>query len=374
MVVHSAFPAVGGSEIQASRLASALLSRGWNVKFVAIESTGGEINRLESEQFHVSHLRRIRVRGLAGAYLVLQFTWLLYRRRAEYDVIHVHIMKTLAFVASVMGLLLRKKVVLKVSGYDELDRGSLNPERANHPYHKLMNWAFRKADAIIAVSHRTEARLRSFGYQDEQIVYLPNGINLDRFRPSANKDAARQAAGIKASRVSIFVGRLSKEKGIEDLLCAWELVRGQFPDALLLIVGDGVLRTDLEALAREKSTLHDGVVFTGAVNDVERYLALADCYICSSLSEGLSNTVLEAMSAGLPIVSTRVSGAEDVVSNGRNGYLTPITDPRELAKAVCEVLSNIPAAQRMGEESRRIAVETFDMARVVERYEHIYND
>lgn len=368
-VVHSSFAYTGGAEIQAARLGSALANRGWRVKAVALEGN----SQAPKLPFDVVRLPQSSIRGFAGLALMLRLGWFLIRERRSYQVIHVHIMKTMAFVSAVVGKALGKRVVLKVSGYDELDHGSLNPEHARRAYYRLLNWGCRKADVVIAISRRTENRLRACGYRDEQIVYLPNGIDTSRFSPSVDVLAQRRRLGIDGSHLGVFVGRFVQEKGIPDLLKAWSIVRRQVPDSHLWLVGDGYLRSTLEETVRQDAELSRSVHFTGDVADVEKYLAASDCYVAASLTEGLSNTMLEAMAAGLPVICTNVSGAEDMVCNGENGFLVPIGQPEKLAERLIEVFSDSERARKMGQKSRETALRLFDLNRVIDRYEHIYS-
>jgi len=372
MVIHSDFPATGGAEIQAARLAMALVNKGWHVRVVALPGNKISNNGAALGRLMPLYLRRPRIRGLAGICVVAHLAWVLIRERARYDVVHVHIIKTLAFVASVLGPLLGKKVVLKISGI-ELQEGILSEQHAHHFYYRLLNWGCRKADVIIAISRRIEGQLRRFGFKEEQVVYLPNGTDVQRFSPCIDKQRLRRQLGIQAEYMAVYVGRLSPEKGVYDLLHAWSSVCRAYPNAVLCIVGDGVLREGIQALVRADGWLKSAVHFTGTVPNVEQYLAAADCCISPSLEEGLSNTVLEAMSAGLPVVSTRVSGAEDLIQDGENGYLVGVGNSEELAFAICRLFSDLEQARAMGDKSRSKALEWFDMSRIVERYERIYN-
>ena len=372
MVVHSAFPAIGGAEIQAARLSAALRRRQWNVQVIALHGQPVADPDSDFSQVPVIRIACPAIPGLAGTLLVLRFAYELFRRRHTYNIVQVHIVKTMAFVASIMGQWLGKKVVLKVSGYDELDHGLLSEPGSRSLRFRVMNWGCRKADVVVAISRYVQRRLRALGYRDEQIVYLPNGIDVTRFAPNPNGrqgDAFSEAA----PPVAVFVGRFSPQKGLYDLLEAWVMVHQEFPNATLRLVGDGALRAGLEALVRAELALRDSVVFTGASHHVEEHYAAADCYVCSSHSEGLSNTMLEAMATGLPIVSTRVSGAEDLVEDGKNGFLVPICDPRALAGGISEIFRDRERARIMGGNSRAIALQVFDMERVVDKYEDIYS-
>lgn len=366
-VLHSSFSYTGGAELQAIRLGTALLKRGWRVKALALE--GGPEPQVP---FEVVRIRLSKIKGIAGIMLMGRVMWFLIRERGSYQVIHVHIMKTMALVSALVGKALGKKVVLKVSGYDELDHGSLNPKHARHPFYRFLNWGCRKADVIIAISRRTQSHLQACGYHNRQIVYLPNGIDVHRFRPSEDSTAAKNKLGINCPQMAIFVGRLVPEKGLPDLLAAWKLVRRRLPMAVLCLVGDGLQRSRLEQIVESTAELKGGVLFAGESQEVEKYLAAADCYAGASVSEGLSNTMLEAMAAGLPVICTNVSGAEDMVRNGENGFLVPVGDFEALAEKLVAVLSDLPRAKAMGRKARQLALELFDLDLVIERYEHLY--
>jgi glycosyltransferase involved in cell wall biosynthesis len=371
MAVHSQFSSTGGAEIQARTLSTGLVERGWTVRVIALADDAGVDEFLPGIQ--VSRITVPNVPRLAGLFLMLQFARHLYRERNGYQIIHVHIMKTMAFVASVVGKFLGKKVILKVSGIDELEQTTLSERNSNSPFYKLLNWGCRRADVIIAISQRTANRLRACGYSESQVVYLPNGVDVNRFAPTGNPSHNRKAIGADASHVAIFVGRFAPEKGLYDLLEAWAIVRQAFPNSLLCLVGDGRLRRGLEAVVRADRFLHGGVHFAGESKRVQDFLAMADCYVCSSFEEGLSNTMLEAMAAGLPIVSTAVSGAEDVIEAGKNGFVVPVGNSEELAGAIKKVLSDLSQAKIMGQCSRAKALERFDLARVLDRYEDLYS-
>ncbi len=371
MVVHSTFPAIGGAEIQAARLSVALLRRQWNVQVIALHGLPVTDPDPDFSRVPVVRIACPAIPGVAGTVLALRLAYELFRRRHTYSIVHVHIVKSLAFVASIVGHWVGKKVVLKVSGYDELDDGMLSERGSRSIRFRIMNWGCRKTDVVVAISRHVERRLRALGYRDEQIVYLPNGVDVTRFAPNLN--GRERGAREKPSPVALFVGRFSSQKGLYDLLEAWVIVHQEFPNAVLRLVGDGALRPDLEALARAEPALRDTVVFIGTSNHVEEHYAAADCYVCSSHSEGLSNTMLEAMAAGLPIVSTRVSGAEDLVENGRNGFLVPICDPRALAEGISKIFRNPDHARIMGKNSRAVALQVFDMERVADKYEDIYS-
>jgi L-malate glycosyltransferase len=166
-------------------------------------------------------------------------------------------------------------------------------------------------------------------------------------------------------RVALFVGRLEHEKGTDVLLDAWTQVRQSLPDALLLLVGDGGLRSSLEACATPD------VRFAGLADDPLPYYQAADCFVLSSRSEGLPNAVLEAMATGLPVVATAVGGVPDVLHHGKEGLLVEPCDPTALAAALIDMLDR-PDRERMGNAGRNRVVRDFALERTADRLAELY--
>jgi glycosyltransferase involved in cell wall biosynthesis len=172
-------------------------------------------------------------------------------------------------------------------------------------------------------------------------------------------------------------------KGLEDFLDAAALVARRNGAARFLIVGDGHVCRDgavvpdaeyrqaLEARARRLG-LGDRVVFTGVRLDVPEVLAQVAVSVLPSLSEGLSNVVIESMAAGVPVVATRVGGTPELVEEGRTGLLTPPRDPVALAGAICRVLEDRELASRFGQAGRRRIAEHFSLERMVRDTEGLY--
>jgi glycosyltransferase involved in cell wall biosynthesis len=141
--------------------------------------------------------------------------------------------------------------------------------------------------------------------------------------------------------------------------------------ATLLVVGDGPLRAPLESHAARLGIAAQ-VRFLGHRPDVEQILGAADVFVLSSASEGMSNTILEAMACGLPVVATRVGGADEMVVDGETGRLVPPAGPRELAGAVTALMADPLAARAMGAAGRRRAEQEFSLSGMLRRYESLY--
>jgi glycosyltransferase involved in cell wall biosynthesis len=173
------------------------------------------------------------------------------------------------------------------------------------------------------------------------------------------------------------VGRLTPVKDQRSLLLALAEMRTASPDIFrrlrAIIVGDGPLRGSLSALVSELG-LDDVAWLAGDRKDVPDLLATMDVFVLPSLAEGISNTVLEAMASGLPVIATSVGGNVELVTDGYNGGLVPAGDPVTLAGALKTLLEDAPLRQRQGINSRQTVCERFDWNRAVDAYLGVYDE
>ena len=209
------------------------------------------------------------------------------------------------------------------------------------------------------------------GVRAEQVVCIPNGVEVDETDRAAAAAALRQLHGRGARRVLGMVARLHPQKAHGDLLRAYRDVRADFPDTVLWLVGDGPERSRLEALTR-RLNLTDHVVFAGDRSDALDWVAALDLFVHPTYYEGMSNAVLEAMAAARPVVATSVDGLRDVIASGVHGWLVPPGDVPALAAAMREALGQPERASRMGcAAAARLRAE-FGMERLVQAYAALF--
>jgi len=218
-------------------------------------------------------------------------------------------------------------------------------------YGRIERWLSRHTAAIIAVSEDEASHVRSLGIAPHKIQVVPNGIDRPNF---SNREQVRSQLGIAPDDSVIgFVGRLRTQKAPEVLLDAFATALGRRPNVHLLMVGGGPLQTDLgrriEALglASQVKLLGD-VVAT-------RFMPAFDIFCLSSRYEAMPYVYLEALSAGLPIVSTRVGGATMCVEPDRNGLLVPPGDTPSLAAALTSLVDDRQLRQRFAAASQQLA-------------------
>jgi glycosyltransferase involved in cell wall biosynthesis len=231
----------------------------------------------------------------------------------------------------------------------------------------------KQADAVVALTDGMRAELHALGVPPERLHVIPNGVDGDRFRPPTvgERTRARAARALDPEHtIVLYLGRLEHVKGPDLALAAFgDLVRNGLADrATLLIAGDGPLLADLQDAAR---ALAGRVELLGAVSDpVELYRA-ADLVIAPSRSEGLSNTLLEAMASGLAILATESGGNRELLHDRVTARLVPAA--REpLAGALAELLAAPDRRAALGAAAAAEARRAYDLHAVAARYEQLY--
>ena len=228
---------------------------------------------------------------------------------------------------------LGKPCVFKVHGSD------LNVIARRWSARSVMRRVLPLADGAVTVSRALGEELASLEVPKERVTIVPNGVDAAVFHPRG-KAQARAALGIApAGSLVVFVGRLEPQKGVSELLRAFELVRAARPDVRQALVGDGVMRREVDAIAQASggALLAPGARPLGEVAD---WLAACDVFTLPSWAEGTPNAVLEALASGRPVVASSVGGIPDVLADPAAGRLLPPRDAGALARALEEVLAS----------------------------------
>lgn len=209
------------------------------------------------------------------------------------------------------------------------------------------------------------------------LTVIANGVDTERMRtvPPEARTALRRSFGVRDEAfVWLAVGRFEIAKDYPNMLRAFRDVRARQAGAVLVIVGQGSLQGETEALAVELG-LDAAVRFLGARDDVPAVLSAADAYVMSSAWEGMPMVLLEAGAAGLPIVATAVGGNGEVVRDGESGFLVPPRDSEALGAGMLRLMA-LPSQERrsMGERGREHIRANYGLQRVAERWERVYWD
>ena len=245
--------------------------------------------------------------------------------------------------------------------------------------------ALSLADRILVNAEAVRDWLAGEGVDPARIVVVPNGLDADAYARRRGATSFRQELGLGPdARLVVVLARLNREKGLDCFVDAAARIAPQFPDTHFVVVGgdlapraDGSIpgeiayRQELDERAR-RAGIADRVHFTGFREDVPNVLAETALSVLPSFSEGLSNTLLESMAAGVPIVATAVGGTPEVVEDGRCGLLVPPRDAGALADAMARVLGNELLAARLADAGRKRAVERHSFASTVAATQDLY--
>jgi glycosyltransferase involved in cell wall biosynthesis len=186
--------------------------------------------------------------------------------------------------------------------------------------------------------------------------------------------ALRHKLGIPPrDTVFTIIASLTPNKGHHVLLESFKMVLHSHQDATLLIIGDGSLRAELEAMARQL-TIDRKVGFMGIRTDIHAFLQISDvCLLPSQFREGLGMALIEAMAAGLPVIGTDLDGIPEVITNGENGFIVPPGSPEALANAMMKFANDKDLRISMGRRSKVIYEEKFTLSKMIQQIERLYD-
>lgn len=362
--VDSTFPGLGGAEIQAVKLARALRERGVSVEFVSPQVSTEQPLVDSVEGFTVNRIPYPHIRLLGSLVLMYRFARYLMANRQRFDCVHIHVTRLLAATAGAVRSRSGLPVITKISGFFEFEGGVLDNRKRFWPVNFLSRLALRKIDYVQTISIQTREKLLAAGFRDEQICFVPNGIDT-RVQAPPMPESASLCVG--------YCGRLREVKGVHVLLEAFARSRQLRPQAQLqlLIAGDG---DTLRALRQQVQRLNlvDSVTFLGRVDDTAAFFSSIDIYVQPSFAEGLPNSVIEAMLASRPVLATDIGGNQDLVKDGVTGFLFPAGDDQRLSEIIVSCVDKREQLGSIGAAGRQVIVQNYGFGRVVEQLMDLY--
>jgi glycosyltransferase involved in cell wall biosynthesis len=359
-------PHASGAERQAMAQGAELVRRGHAVRVVTRAIPGLPTDDvLEGVLIH-RWIRTSNLGPLFGLSFVAGVVRALRRLRPEYDLIHTHQGLWEAIASGVARPLLSGAPTLiqpASSGYygeaEELARTRGFP---------ILRRAILRNTAFAAISLDIERQWLTLGVPPSKMIRMASGVDANHFR--AGPAEPRVEASLPPRPRVVFTGRLHPQKNLGMLLEAWPAVV-QASAASLVLVGDGEERDDLARRA-ESLGLAAQVHFAGKVDDPAEYLRAADAFVLPSVAEGMSNSLLEAMSTGLPCLASNIGGNTDLLGRGEAGLLLPADDPTAWSEAIIRVVTDGDFARTIGLAARRRIELDFSLDAVVDRYQELY--
>lgn len=290
--------------------------------------------------------------------------------RHDINMIHGHDYKSDLFAYLVRKWMWRRSIALVSTAHAWVMLG-LRGEF----YRRLDLFLMKRYDLLLAVSQATKDEMVTAGIPGSQINVLYNGIDADAWAPNCVPESLRTEFNIPPEVPVIgYVGRLMPEKDLKTWLRAAGVVAKQFPTARFVLVGEGRDESTLQELTTLASSLGiaDQVIFPGYRRSLQSVYASFNLFVLSSLREGLPNSILEAMALGLPVVTTDVAGAKELVVDGDTGFVVPQGDPEPMAQAMLQVLSNQETQRSMGQAGRLRIEQEFTFKKRLTRIEDLY--
>lgn len=241
------------------------------------------------------------------------------------------------------------------------------------PYHNLLDRTTAPFCRIV-VSNSQAGRnmlMRKVGMAPEKVCVIPNGIPAAAPMP---REKAREMLGFSGEAILIgAAGNLRVPKGYHYLLPAFREVTLKYPDAKLLIAGEGPLKKELERFGRGMG-LAGKIFFLGFLKELTPFYSGIDLFVMPSLWEGMPVALLEALSYGIPVVATRVSGIPEVVTDGAEGFLVEPANPQQIATRILELLDNPEKRVEMGMRGKARAEGDFSVEKMIDAYANLYRE
>jgi sugar transferase (PEP-CTERM/EpsH1 system associated) len=299
--------------------------------------------------------------------------WRLFRRHRP---VIVHTRNLAALEASVPALL--AAVPVRIHGEHGWDTSDL--EGASKRYRLIRRLYSPFVGRYVTLSdHLHDYLSQKVGIDASRILRIYNGVDSDRFFPASSGRSPIAGCPFRADGLWLVgtVGRLQPVKNQVDLARAF--VRSVHSSAWarerlrLVIVGEGPLRDDMERVLRE-GRVRELAWLPGERDDIPDIMRGLNCFVLPSLAEGISNTMLEAMASGLPVIATRVGGNGELVEDGLTGRLVPARDVDAMARAMLVYANDAPLARRHGKAGRNRVERLFSLDRMVATYDSLYRE
>jgi len=283
-------------------------------------------------------------------------------RKFKPDIIHVHTPFSVGWEAVLISKILK---IPLVGTHHTFYNHYLKHIKLDFEWMKKVSWKFtigfyNRSNLILSPSKSLADELVREGLKCS-INVLQNSINVNLFKPAENsfdKDKAKKSFGVK-NRSICYMGRLSYEKSIDQIIQAFALINKKMPELNLMLIGDGPERKNLEKLAKHLK-INDSVIFTGSLlynGDLVQALQANDLFISASKSENMPLSVLEAMAVGLPMVLVKEKGLAELIEENINGAFAKTDDPADIADKITSLLSNSELLDKFSRGSRLLAME-----------------
>lgn len=362
------YPTYGGSGVVATELGLALASLGHQVHFISYAMPQRLNKFFENIFFHEVEIANYPLfeHSLYGISLTSKMLEVI--EYENLDLMHVHYAIPHA-VSAYLAKKIKEKSGKEIKFITTLHGTDITLMGLEPSFMPLVKFSIEESDGVTAVSRfLKEKTLTNFNIEKEiQVIY--NFIDIEKYKPMEEK-TYRQHVASCGEKVLVHTSNFRAVKRVTDTIRILEKVKKEIP-AKLVLVGDGPDRSECERLARELD-LHKDVVFLGKQDALPEILNAADLFLMPSQSESFGLSALEAMSCGIPVVSSSVGGLPELIIHNETGYIAEIGDTDRMAKYAIELLTNEKKYKSFSKNSRERAVKSFDKNLIVPQYLEYY--
>lgn len=361
------YPTFGGSGVLATELGKVLADKGYGVHFITYQQpvrlTGFSANIF----YHEVRVPSYPLFDFPPYETALASTLVDVVKNNNVDLLHVHYAIPHASAAFMAKQILAEENI-HVPFITTLHGTDITLVGRDKTYEPVVSFSINKSDAITAVSDNLRKEtLDNFNIQKE-ISVIHNFVDINRFSVKP-MDAFKKVIAPHGEKVILHASNFRKVKRIADVIYTFNKIKKVIPSKLLL-VGDGPERHMAEELCRELGIFEE-TRFVGKQQDMEDIYAIADLFLLPSEYESFGLAALEAMAAGTPVVATNAGGIPEIITHGKNGFLSEVGDVESMSANAIILLGNNDMLRSFGNEARKEA-EQFDIANIVPQYETLY--
>jgi glycosyltransferase involved in cell wall biosynthesis len=379
------YPVVGGGETQARLLAEGLITNGHSVIVLTRRSDAALPQYENYGDVSVYRLAPVGSGQLKKWGLLISSLPALVRLRDQYDLIFVSGYRIIGLTAVLVGRLFRKPVVLKADSQGEMSGEFFESglrkfgiSRSSLPFRLFLafrNMILKKADAFSAISSEIASEWTSRGVSLNKIHMIPNGVDTALFAPTnaEQKSFLREQLRLpQTATIAIYTGRLVSYKGLPLLLKVWKEISARHENAILLLAGTGGLdihncETQLHDYVTSAG-LEKNVWFLGPVQNIPEYLRAADLFVFPTENDAFPSSLIEAMSCGLPIVTTPVGAIKTIVVHRESGLIVQPGNRPQLFEALVVLVSDKTLSSQLGQTARRVVEQRYSTGSMIKKY------
>lgn len=379
IVCDDIFPSMGGKGKVAERYSKKFVEKGHEVIVFA-----GRYKDKKGVQ-KKGEIKIYRFSGVAlpknsyHFFIGMPFPYKLYKilKNHQIEIVNIYSGTYLTFLSILAAKTLGIPVIMSVHSQPENLTANIGIDSylVKKYYYKFIVGICNMSDAVQVPSEFTYKLLKKIGF-NKRVEVISNGVNLKFFNPNVDYSSFSKKFHLEGKKIVLYVGRLMKEKNVDTLIKSFSLVLEKIKDAVLVIVGDGFLKTELEQLTHSLG-ISNKVIFTGRIpeKDLNMPFAIADLFVLPSLVELQGLVLLEAMASGksLLIAKSKDSAATELLVEGKNGYTFKPKDKYDLAFKIIKLLKDKNLRLKMGK--RNLAyIKNHDINKSVDKIENLYRD